>query len=155
AGLLLHDGGGDTGWRIAAAGVFGVAAATHRLGGELARRYGPVTAVCKLADPLADKALMGTALGGLAALDLVPGWVTGVILVREIGVTVLRFWVIRHGVIPASRGGKAKTLAQALAIELYLLPLPDGAAVLAPVVMVVALVLTLVTGADYVARAAR
>jgi nicotinamide-nucleotide amidase len=81
--------------------------------------------------------------------------VTVVILVREIGVTVLRFWVIRHGVIPASRGGKAKTFAQALAIELYLLPLPDGAAVLALAAMAVALVLTLATGADYVVRAVR
>jgi len=151
--LLLHDGGQDTGWRTAAAVVFAVASVTDRLDGELARRYGLVTEFGKLADPIADKALIGTALVGLSALALLPWWVTAVILVREIGVTVLRFWVIRHGVIPASRGGKAKTLAQALAIELYLLPLPHG--VLAPAVMFVALVLTLLTGADYVLRATR
>ena len=89
----------------------------------IARRTGQVTEFGKLADPIADKALTGTALIGLSVLDLLPWWVTLVILVREVGVTVLRFWVIRHGVIAASRGGKAKTVVQALAIGLYILPL--------------------------------
>jgi len=76
-----------------------------------------------------------------------------VILVREVGVTLLRFWVIRHGVIPASRGGKLKTLLQSVAIGLYLLPLEDALATAAAVAMGVALVVTVVTGVDYVARA--
>ncbi len=75
------------------------------------------------------------------------------ILVREIGVTLLRFWVIRHGVIPASRGGKAKTAAQMLAILLYLLPVTGWLLTARVLVMALALVLTVVTGVDYCLRA--
>jgi CDP-diacylglycerol---glycerol-3-phosphate 3-phosphatidyltransferase len=106
-----------------------------------------------MADPIADKALTGTALVGLSALDLLPWWVTVVILTREVGITLLRFWVIRHGVIPASRGGKYKTFLQTVAIGLYLLPLPDWLGVVAAAVMGAALVLTVATGVDYVLRA--
>jgi CDP-diacylglycerol--glycerol-3-phosphate 3-phosphatidyltransferase len=97
--------------------------------------------------------LTGAALIGLSALGDLPWWVTAVILVREIGITGLRFFVIRHGVIAASRGGKAKTLVQNLAIGLYLLPLTGGWASLRFWLMAVAVVVTLVTGLDYVARA--
>jgi CDP-diacylglycerol---glycerol-3-phosphate 3-phosphatidyltransferase len=151
--LLVHEDGTNTAWRIAAAVVFGVASITDRVDGQLARSRGLVTEFGKLADPIADKALTGTALVGLSALDLLPWWVTVVILVREIGVTILRFWVIRHGVIPASRGGKLKTLVQALAIGLYVLPLPSGAQIVAACVMAAAVVLTVATGIDYVVRA--
>ena len=150
---LVQEDGQDTAWRVAACVIFAVASITDRLDGDLARRRGLVTEVGKLADPIADKALTGTALVGLSALDLLPWWVTVVILVREVGVTLLRFWVIRHGVIPASRGGKLKTLLQSVAIGLYLLPLEDALATAAAVAMGVALVVTVVTGVDYVARA--
>jgi CDP-diacylglycerol---glycerol-3-phosphate 3-phosphatidyltransferase len=142
-------------WRVVAAVVFGVASITDRLDGDLARRRGLVTDFGKVVDPIADKALIGSALIGLSLLGELPWWVTVVILVREVGVTLLRFWVIRHGVIPASRGGKTKTFVQAVAIGLFLLPLPD---VMWPVnwtVMAIALVLTAVTGMDYVVRALR
>ena len=119
----------------------------------IARRTGQVTEFGKLADPIADKALTGTALIGLSVLGLLPWWVTLVILVREVGVTVLRFWVIRHGVIAASRGGKAKTVVQALAIGLYILPLTGALATARWWVMAVAVVLTVLTGLDYVYRA--
>ena len=121
--LLLHDEGLDDAGRYWATLVFVLAIITDRYDGMIARRTGQVTEFGKLADPIADKALTGTALIGLSALGMLPWWVTWVILVREVGVTVLRFWVIRHGVIAASRGGKAKTVAQALAIGLYILPL--------------------------------
>lgn len=150
---LLQQDGTDTGWRVLAFGIFAVASMTDRLDGELARRHGLVTEVGKLADPIADKALTGTALVGLSALDLLPWWVTILILTRELGITLLRFWVIRHGVIPASRGGKYKTFLQSVAIGLYLLPLQDSLATLAAWVMGAAVVLTVVTGVDYVARA--
>jgi CDP-diacylglycerol---glycerol-3-phosphate 3-phosphatidyltransferase len=150
---LLHDHGADTTWRIVAFVVFAVASFTDRLDGDLARRRGLVTDVGKMADPIADKALTGTALVGLSALDLLPWWVTVVILVRELGITLLRFWVIRHGVIPASRGGKYKTFLQTVAIGLYLLPLPDWLAIVAAWVMGAAVVLTVATGVDYVVRA--
>ena len=110
----------------------------------------------KVADPIADKALTGVALIGLSLLGDLPWWVTVVILVREVGVTLLRFWVIEHGVIPASRGGKAKTAAQTLAITMYLVDAPwSWWATASAWVMGVAVVLTLVTGVDYVVRAVR
>jgi CDP-diacylglycerol---glycerol-3-phosphate 3-phosphatidyltransferase len=150
---LVQQDGTDTGWRLIAFVIFTVASITDRLDGDLARRRGLVTEVGKLADPIADKALTGTALVGLSALGLLPWWVTVVILARELGITLLRFWVIRHGVIPASRGGKYKTFLQSIAIGLYLLPLHDALATLAAWIMGAALVLTVVTGVDYVARA--
>jgi CDP-diacylglycerol---glycerol-3-phosphate 3-phosphatidyltransferase len=151
--LLLHGSGNSTGWRIGAFAVFAVAAGTDRIDGELARRRNMVTEFGKLADPIADKALIGTALIGLSWLHELAWWVSAVIVVREVAVTMLRFWVIRHGVLAASRGGKAKTLLQTVAIGLYVLPLSGALQVLAAVVMAAALVLTLITGADYVSRA--
>jgi CDP-diacylglycerol---glycerol-3-phosphate 3-phosphatidyltransferase len=150
---LVHQDGADTGWRIAAAVIFGIASMTDRIDGDLARRRGLVTEFGKLADPIADKALTGTALVGLSSLGLLAWWVTVVILVREIGVTLLRFWVIRHGVLPASRGGKLKTLVQAVAIGLYILPLSGFLSGVAAVAMGVAVLLTVGTGIDYVTRA--
>ena len=159
--VLFTEDGLDVGWRLAATGVFVLAAITDRFDGELARSRGLVTAFGTIADPIADKALTGSALVGLSVLAQVPWWVTIVIMGRELGITVLRFWVLRHGIIPASRGGKAKTLFQAVAIGLFLLPLPDllgaGGAVWALrwVVLGVAIALTVVTGLDYVLRALR
>jgi CDP-diacylglycerol--glycerol-3-phosphate 3-phosphatidyltransferase len=144
---------GGTGWRIAAFVVFGVASATDLLDGELARRGGLITDFGKIADPIADKALTGSALITLTVLGEVAGWVTAMIVARELGVTLLRFWVIRRGVIPASRGGKVKTLLQMVAIGLYILPI--GLSLLKTTIMGAALVVTVLTGADYVVRAVR
>ncbi len=155
AWLLLREAGDDTASRVWAATVFVIASATDFVDGALARRQGLVTTFGKVVDPIADKALTGTALVGLSYLGELPWWVTVVILVREIGVTLLRFWVIRHGVIPASRGGKAKTAAQMGAILLYLLPLTGWWVTVSEVVMGLAVALTLVTGVDYVVRALR
>jgi CDP-diacylglycerol--glycerol-3-phosphate 3-phosphatidyltransferase len=150
--LLLLDGPDDAG-RYWATVVFIAAIITDRYDGLIARRRGQVTEFGKLADPIADKALTGTALIGLSILELLPWWVTVVILVREVGVTLLRFWVIRHGVIAASRGGKVKTVFQALAIGLYVLPLTGVLASARWWVMAAALLLTVITGLDYVYRA--
>lgn len=147
--VLLVDSGAAS--RVAAFVVFGVASVTDLLDGELARRGGKITDFGKIADPIADKALTGSALITLSALGALTWWVTSVIMVREVGVTLLRFWVIRHGVIPASRGGKIKTVLQIIAIGLYILPVDLGPARTA--VMTAAVVVTLATGADYVARA--
>ncbi|HEV7211063.1 MAG TPA: CDP-diacylglycerol--glycerol-3-phosphate 3-phosphatidyltransferase [Blastococcus sp.] len=151
--LLLQDSGLDDSGRYWATLAFGLAIITDRYDGMIARRTGQVTEFGKLADPIADKALTGTALIGLSILGLLPWWVTLAILVREIGVTVLRFWVIRHGVIASSRGGKLKTVVQALAIALYILPVTGVLASARWWVMAAALVLTLATGLDYVYRA--
>jgi CDP-diacylglycerol---glycerol-3-phosphate 3-phosphatidyltransferase len=153
--LLLADDGADAALRVWAAAVFVVASLTDLADGELARRHNLVTTFGKVADPIADKTLTGVALIGLSWLGELPWWVTIVILAREVAVTLLRFWVIRYGVISASRGGKAKTVAQMLAITLYLLPLDGPWLVVRAVVMGLAVVLTVVTGLDYAARAIR
>ncbi len=144
---------GGVGWRIAAFFAFGVASLTDLLDGRIARSRGLITDFGKLADPIADKALTGSALVTLSALGELPWWVTVVILAREISVTMLRFWVIRRGVIAASRGGKLKTLLQVVAIALYVLQGPF--AVVRAVVMAAAVAVTLVTGVDYAVRAVR
>ena len=144
---------GGTGWRVAAFAVFAVASVTDLLDGRLARSRGLITDFGKIADPIADKALTGAALVTLSALGELAWWVTVVILAREISVTLLRFWVIRRGVIAASRGGKLKTLLQVVAIALYVLPGPP--AVVRGVVMAAAVAVTLVTGIDYGVRAVR
>lgn len=150
--------------RNVAAVVFVIASVTDIADGMIARRRGQVTTFGKLADPIADKALTGTVLIGLSLLGQLAWWVTVVILIREVGVTVLRLWVIRQGVIPASRGGKAKTVVQAIAITMYLIVIPSSLLapeltgawdVLRATVMGAAVVLTVVTGVDYVMRAMR
>ncbi|RZS86930.1 CDP-diacylglycerol--glycerol-3-phosphate 3-phosphatidyltransferase [Motilibacter rhizosphaerae] len=153
--LLVQRSGTSDAYRIAAWAVFALACVTDVVDGDLARRRGSVTEFGKLVDPIADKALTGAALVTLSALGDLPWWLTVVVLVREFGVTGLRLWVIRHGVIPASRGGKVKTLLQDVAIGLFVLPHPGVLAVLPWAVMVPALVITLATGGDYVARALR
>jgi CDP-diacylglycerol---glycerol-3-phosphate 3-phosphatidyltransferase len=147
---------GGTAWRLVALAAFCVASLTDLLDGRLARSRGLVTDFGKIADPIADKALTGAALISLSVLGELSWWVTALILIREFGVTALRFAVIRRGVIAASPGGKLKTLLQVIAICLYVLPAslspPD---VVKQVVMAAAVVVTLVTGADYVVRAVR
>ena len=144
-----------SGWRVAACLTFCVASATDVVDGWIARRFHLVTSFGKVADPIADKALTGTALVLLSAYGVVPWWVTLLILVREWGVTALRFWVIRFGIIPASRGGKVKTALQTLAIAWYLWPVSDPYDAVGPWLMGAALVVTLVTGVDYVLQAVR
>jgi len=141
--------------RIAACLVFCVASATDFVDGWIARRFHLVTSFGKVADPIADKALTGTALVLLSAYHQLPWWVTALILVREWGVTALRFWVIRYGIIPASRGGKLKTALQIAAIAWYLWPVPSPFDEVAAVLMLAALIVTMVTGVDYVIQALR
>jgi CDP-diacylglycerol--glycerol-3-phosphate 3-phosphatidyltransferase len=144
-----------TGYRIAAALAFIVASLTDFADGWIARSFNQVTAFGKVADPIADKALTGTALVLLSLYGELSWWVTVVILVRELGVTALRFWVIRAGVLPASRGGKVKTVLQILAIAWYIWPFPDAVAAVGPWLMALAVVVTVATGVDYVVRALR
>ncbi len=141
--------------------VFLLASLTDLLDGYVARKYGLITTLGKVADPIADKFLTGVALIGLSYLNALPWWVTIVIIAREIGVTLLRFWVIEHGVISASRGGKTKTLLQMIAISMYLVLWPTSASpdliqfwdVAKVVVMALALILTLTTAVAYIRKA--
>ncbi|GAB3126137.1 CDP-diacylglycerol--glycerol-3-phosphate 3-phosphatidyltransferase [Tsukamurella serpentis] len=146
---LFAAGGHDTGWRWIAFAVFAIAMITDRIDGQIARRYGLVTEFGKLMDPIADKALTGAALIGLSVLGELSWWVTAVVLFRELGITAFRFVVIRDGVIPASRGGKIKTLLQTLAIGLYLMPLPGWMDLPSAIVMGAAVIVTVWTGIDY------
>ncbi|MER6047002.1 CDP-diacylglycerol--glycerol-3-phosphate 3-phosphatidyltransferase [Streptomyces sp. NPDC001793] len=151
--LLMHDGGTNPAWRSFAWAAFAVAMITDVFDGHLARTYNLVTDFGKIADPIADKAIMGAALICLSVLGDLPWWVTGLILFRELGITLMRFWVIKHGVIPASRGGKIKTLAQGTAVGMYVLMLSGPLATFRWWVMAVAVVLTVATGLDYVRQA--
>lgn len=143
-------------WRWAAVAAFAVAIYTDKLDGDIARSRGLVTDFGKIADPIADKLLIGSALVMLSVLDELSWWITAVILIREWGITALRFFVIRYGVIPASRGGKLKTVVQTAAIFLYLLPLSAIAPWLVWVafaVMLVAVIITVWTGVEYILEA--
>jgi CDP-diacylglycerol--glycerol-3-phosphate 3-phosphatidyltransferase len=153
--MVLASGMTDAGWRVAAGATFVLASVTDYVDGWVARSRNLVTSFGKVADPIADKALTGTALVLLSLYDQLAWWVTIVMLVREWGVTALRFWVLRYGVIPASRGGKIKTALQILAIGWYVLPLTHSLAVFGPWLMAVAVIVTVATGVDYVWRAVR
>ncbi|OBI87276.1 CDP-diacylglycerol--glycerol-3-phosphate 3-phosphatidyltransferase [Mycobacterium sp. 1245805.9] len=152
---LFNGGGHQIVWRVVAFVIFAVACLTDRFDGLLARNYGMATEFGAFVDPIADKALIGSALIGLSMLGDLAWWVTVVIMAREVVVTLLRLAVIRRGVIPASWGGKLKTVVQALAIGLFVLPLAGPLRVVAAVVMGIAIVLTVVTGIDYVAGTIR
>ena len=150
--LLLED---TTATRWAAFAVFLAALITDRIDGQVARSRGLVTTFGTVADPIADKALIGAALIGLSLLGELWWWVTLVVLGRELAITLLRFLVIRHGVIPASRGGKLKTTLQGTALGFLLVPLGGPVPYIGWGIMAAAVVVTLVTGVDYVLRAHR
>ena len=136
-----------------AAGFYFAAAMTDVLDGYLARRNNQITNWGKIADPIADKALTSAGFIGLSILGIIPWWITLVILIRELTVTALRFYVIKHEVIAASRGGKAKTLSQSIAIVTFLIPLPSTLEFFPLIVLYFSLALTLITGFDYFAKA--
>lgn len=157
--MLLADGGEMGPLRWAAAVFFVVAIATDAWDGYLARSRNLITDLGKLLDPIADKFLTGAALVGLSILAELPWWVTIVVLVRELGVTVHRLFEARSIVVAAAWMGKLKTVAQSVAITLALLPLPE---VLGDwfnwvniVTMTIAVVLTIASGIDYVINAVR
>jgi len=153
--LLLGSASNGSSWLIAAWAVFTAACITDVVDGRLARSRGLCTDFGAFADPIADKALVGTALVGLSLLGVMPWWVTAVIIGREVAVTALRTAVLRHGVIPASRGGKLKAFSQNCAVALYVLPLSGAAATLRVPVLAVAVVATVATGVDYALSARR
>jgi CDP-diacylglycerol--glycerol-3-phosphate 3-phosphatidyltransferase len=151
--LLFKENADTDANRIIAGTIFIVAALTDIADGTIARRWNLITNFGKIFDPIADKALIGVALIGLSYLNLLDWWFTWVILARELFVTFLRFWVINKGVIPASRGGKLKTITQIVAISFYLLPLPESFSIIGQVIMYLAVILTLATAIDYIMKA--
>ena len=151
-----EDGGSALSSRWWALLTFILLMFTDQLDGFLARKYEVVTDFGKLADPIADKALMITALVTLNIASSLPIWITVVIVVRELGITFWRMWMLRQGkVVPASKGGKLKTVLQTLGVALYLCPLPSWMEVPTLVVMLIAVVVTVVTGVQYLVDGAR
>lgn len=129
-------------------GLFALLMATDKLDGDIARARGIVTDFGKIADPIADKALMITALVSLNIVEKLSVWITVVIVVRELGITIWRMFELRRGnVVPASRGGKIKTTLQALAVAVLLTPwaYPFGV-----VLMLIAMAVTVYTGLQYI-----
>ena len=153
--LMIASEMTEPAYRIAAALAFGLASMTDFADGWIARTFNLVTSFGKLADPIADKALTGTALVLLSLYHALPWWVTTVVLVREVGVTLLRLWVARVSVIPASPGGKIKTVLQIVAIAWYIWPFQAVLAAVGPWLMAAAVLVTVVTGVDYVVRVLR
>ncbi|MHA2789187.1 CDP-diacylglycerol--glycerol-3-phosphate 3-phosphatidyltransferase [Corynebacterium sp. S7] len=131
-------------------GVFAALMLTDKLDGDIARAHNLVTDFGKIADPIADKALMITALVTLNIASTLPIWMTVLIVLRELGITVWRMVLLRQGkVVPASKGGKIKTVLQTLGVALYLCPLPEWMDIPTYLVMLVAVVVTVVTGIQY------
>ena len=152
--MLLADGGDLGALRWGAAVFFVLAIASDAVDGYLARSRGLVTDLGKLLDPIADKVLTGAAFVGLSILGELPWWITVVVLVREVGITIHRLMIVDDVVVAAAWMGKLKTLAQAIAITLALFPLPhligDVFVWVNVVAMTVAVVLTVASGVDYV-----
>ncbi len=157
--LVLLDGGEHGLWRFIAAGLFIAAIATDGLDGALARKRNLVTNSGIILDPIADKILIGGALIALALVAELPWWVVIVILARETGITLFRLLVLSNRVIPASRGGKLKTVLQAVTLSSWLVPtwllLGSWVFTLNWVLMGAVIVLTVVTGLDYLVKGLR
>lgn len=152
--MLLADDGQDGGLRWAAALLFIVAIATDWVDGAIARKHGLITDLGKLLDPIADKVLTGGALVALSILAELPWWVTLIVLVREVGITIHRMIVATDHVVAAAWMGKLKTVAQAIAISLALLPLDvllgEWVFWVNGITMTIAVLLTVASGIDYV-----
>jgi CDP-diacylglycerol--glycerol-3-phosphate 3-phosphatidyltransferase len=146
---LFKNGGDDTTWRIIAWTLFFIVGLSDILDGKLARDRNQITEFGKLLDPIADKAMLATAAIGASILGLLSWWVTAILLFREIAVTVLRFAVIKDGVIPASKGAKLKTFFQSFGVGFYILPLPTWLHIPRDIFMAVAIYLTISTGVAY------
>ena len=150
AWLVLRSEGQHMSWMLWSLGCFVALMITDKLDGDIARAKNLVTDFGKIADPIADKALMTTALVCLNYVGALPWWVTIVICIREFGITLWRMVQLRRGrVVPASRGGKIKTTLQAVAVAFYLVPLPDWMNVPKYAVMGAAVLVTVVTGVQY------
>lgn len=155
AWALFVNGGDDPTWRIIAWTSFFIVGMTDVLDGKLARSRNQVSAFGAILDPIADKAFIATALISLSILDRIPWWVTILILTREVGVTILRFAVIKREIISASKGGKFKTLIQNFSVGFYMLPLPEQLFLPRDLLLGLAMLLTITTGISYFRSALR
>jgi len=146
---LFYDGGDNPTFQIISYAIFFTLGMTDILDGRWARRSNRITALGTFLDPVADKALIGAAMVSLSILDRFPWWITILILTREIGITLFRLLVIKDGVIPASRGGKIKTLTQNFGVGFFILPLPASLDWFKFGFISVAIILTITSAYDY------
>ena len=146
---LFKNGGNDDDWRIIAFTLFFIVGLSDVLDGKIARDRNQITEFGKLLDPIADKAMLATATIGASILGFLSRWVTAIFLIREIAVTILRFAVIKKGVIPASKGGKLKSFFQSFGVGFYILPLPTYLNLPRDIFMAIAIYLTISTGVAY------
>lgn len=149
AWALFQEEGKDPTWQIIAWLMFFVVGMTDVLDGRIARKRNQISNFGIILDPIADKAFIATALVGLSVLGKIPWWVTILILLREVGVTILRFAVIKREVISANRGGKIKSLLQNFSVGFYILPLPEYLFLPRDILLGLAVALTLWTGFEY------
>lgn len=150
---LFKNGGDDDSWRIIAFTLFFIVGLSDILDGKIARSRNQITEFGKLLDPIADKAMLATASIGASILGMLSWWVTAIFLIREVAVTILRFAVIKKGVIPASKGAKVKTFFQSFGVGFYILPLPSYLNLSRDIFMAVAIYLTISTGVTYFRKA--
>jgi CDP-diacylglycerol--glycerol-3-phosphate 3-phosphatidyltransferase len=150
---LFKNGGDDDSWRIIAFTLFFIVGLSDILDGKIARSRNQITEFGKLLDPIADKAMLATASIGASILGMLSWWVTVIFLIREVAVTILRFAVIKKGVIPASKGAKVKTFFQSFGVGFYILPLPSYLNLPRDIFMAVAIYLTISTGVTYFRKA--
>ena len=150
---LFKNGGDDDSWRIIAFTLFFIVGLSDILDGRIARSRNQITEFGKLLDPIADKAMLATASIGASILGMLSWWVTAIFLIREVAVTILRFAVIKKGVIPASKGAKVKTFFQSFGVGFYILPLPSYLNLPRDIFMAVAIYLTISTGVTYFRKA--
>jgi len=146
---LFFDGGDNSTFQIISYLIFFTLGMTDIVDGRWARHSNRITPLGTFLDPVADKALIGSAMISLSILDRFPWWITILILTREIGITLFRLLVIKNGVIPASKGGKIKTLMQNFGVGFFILPLPQSLDWFKYGFMSVAIVLTITSAYDY------
>jgi CDP-diacylglycerol--glycerol-3-phosphate 3-phosphatidyltransferase len=138
-------------WKCIAWSIYFVLGLTDIADGHWARKSNRITPLGAFLDPVADKALIGSAMISLNILDRFPLWITIVILTREIGITIFRLLVIGDGVIPASKSGKLKTSLQSFGVGFYILPLPHFLYPARDALMYFAVALTIYSGYQYIA----
>ena len=146
---LFYDGGENSTFQLISYAIFFTLGMTDIVDGRWARQSNRITPLGTFLDPVADKALIGAAMISLSILDRFPWWITILILTREIGITLFRILVIKNGVIPASKGGKLKTLMQNFGVGFFILPLPSWLDWFKYGFISVAIILTITSAYDY------
>ena len=146
---LFYDGGDNSTFQLISYAIFFTLGMTDIVDGRWARHSNRITPLGTFLDPVADKALIGAAMISLSILDRFPWWITILILTREIGITLFRLLVIKNGVIPASKGGKIKTLMQNFGVGFFILPLPAWLDWFKYGFISVAIILTITSAYDY------